>query len=435
MKKFRLVLANSLVAGVTSSFLWFAVTFWAYLETRSVLATAIIGGSFMLLSAFSGLFFGTFVDHHRKKSAMVTANLVALVAFSIATLIYLAAPEFELLDLGGVRFWAFVTVILSGAVFGTMRMIALSTTVTLLVPAELRDRANGMVGTANGISFAITSVFSGLVVGRLGMLWALAITVVLTLIVTIHLLTVDIPEELPERGIDEPRKLVDLKGALAAIRLAPGLLAIIFFSTLNNLISGVFMALVDPYGLTLVSVEAWGLIWGFLSLGFILGGAIVARRGLGSSPLRTMFLLILGMWTLTVVFPLYSSIVLLVICFFLFMCIIPAVEACEQTIIQRVVPFETQGRVFGFAQTVEASASPITAFLIGPIAEFWVIPFMTVGRGTELIGPWFGTGPDRGMALVFIVAGVIGLVVTFVAMRSRAYVRLHGSYEASLVAT
>ena len=53
-----------------------------------------------------------------------------------------------------------------------MRGIALSTCVTLLVPEDRRDRANGMVGTVTGISFAITSVFSGLVIGGLGMGWA-----------------------------------------------------------------------------------------------------------------------------------------------------------------------------------------------------------------------------------------------------------------------
>ena len=34
------------------------------------------------------------------------------------------------------------------------------------------------------------------------------------------------------------------------------------------------------------------------------------------------------------------------------MCIIPAAESAEQTILQRVVPFRTQGRVFGLAQSV-----------------------------------------------------------------------------------
>ena len=103
-------------------------------------------------------------------------------------------------------------------------------------------------------------------------------------------------------------------------------------------------------------------------------------------------------------------------------------EASEQTIIQRVVPYREQGRVFGLAQTVETAAAPITAFVIGPIAQAWVIPFMTDGTGAETIGSWFGTGPDRGMALIFIIAGAIGLLATIVAFNSRAYKDISRSY-------
>ena len=53
---------------------------------------------------------------------------------------------------------------------------------------------------------------------------------------------------------------------------------------------------------------------------------------------------------------------------FLYMCLIPAVEAAEQTVIQRVVPLERQGRVFGFAMAVETAAAPLTAFLIAGLA-------------------------------------------------------------------
>ena len=75
--------------------------------------------------------------------------------------------------------------------------------------------------------------------------------------------------------------------------------------------------------------------------------------------------------------------------------------------------------MFGFAQSLETAAAPITAFLIGPIAQFWIIPAMTDGALADLIGPWFGTGPARAMALIFIVAGTVGLLVTLVALRSR----------------
>ena len=107
----------------------------------------------------------------------------------------------------------------------------------------------------------------------------------------------------------------------------------------------------------------------------------------------------------------------------------PFAEAAEQTIVQKVVPIERQGRVFGFAQSVETAAAPLTAFLIGPIAQFIFIPFMTTGKGVNLIGDWFGIGIGRGIALVFICAGVLGLIVTLSVMRTRPYKLLTQRYQ------
>src|SRR5262245_3540065 len=71
MATFHRLLANTLVSGVTSSFLWFALTFWVYLETRSVVTTGVVGGAFSIASAVLSPVFGTYVDRHRKRHALV----------------------------------------------------------------------------------------------------------------------------------------------------------------------------------------------------------------------------------------------------------------------------------------------------------------------------------------------------------------------------
>ena len=130
-------------------------------------------------------------------------------------------------------------------------------------------------------------------------------------------------------------------------------------------------------------------------------------------------------------FPLQSSVILLTAGMAVYMLLGPYAEAAEQTIPQKVVPYERQGRVFGFAQSIEQAASPLTAFLIGPITQLVFIPFMTTGAGVDLIGSWFGTGPDRGIALVFVLTGLLGLVVTLLALRSRPYRQLSERYTGS----
>ncbi len=84
MRTFLHVLVNTAVANVTTSFLWFALTFWVYLETKSVLATGIIGGAYMLLLAVFGMVFGTLVDRFRKHSVMVFSAVFTLAAFLAA---------------------------------------------------------------------------------------------------------------------------------------------------------------------------------------------------------------------------------------------------------------------------------------------------------------------------------------------------------------
>src|SRR5688500_10917895 len=155
MAVFRQLLVNTLVTGVTSSFLWFALTFWVYLETRSVVATGVIGAAFSLSSAFIGPAFGTFVDRHRKHQAMLLATGASCSCFAAAAGIFLAVRAEDVLDLRSPWFWILVAVTLVGSVAGQMRGIVLSTCVTLLVPEDRRDRANGMVGTVTGVSFAI----------------------------------------------------------------------------------------------------------------------------------------------------------------------------------------------------------------------------------------------------------------------------------------
>lgn len=432
MKHFAQVLINTLIANVTTSFLWFGLTFWAYLETQSVLATAIVGGAYMLLVSISSLFFGTFVDQHRKKNVMVVSSVFTLATYLIAGLVFplLSGSGADLL-LSPV-FWLFAVIILAGSVVENMRNIALSTTVTILVPKEKHANANGLVGSVQGIGFLVTSVFSGLAIGFLGMGWTLIIAIVFTLLATLHLIfIVKIPEEQITHDPELAKKKIDIKGSLLAIHAVPGLIALILFSTFNNFIGGVYMALMDPYGLTLFPVEVWGVVLGITSVGFIIGGIVIAKKGLGRKPLQTLLIANIVMATVGMLFTIREFWILYVVGMFLYMCLIPVIEATEQTIIQRVVPLRQQGRVFGFAQSVEAAAAPITAFLIGPIAEFIIIPFMNKSEGQQALGWLVGSGDARGIALVFFGAGLVMLVVASLALFSKSYQILSKFYAKS----
>ncbi|MET0439239.1 MAG: MFS transporter [Devosia sp.] len=430
MRPFHHLLANNLVANVTNFTVWFAVTFWVFIETQSVFATGMIAGIYLVFTAAFGIWFGSIVDHNSKRLAMLGSSAVSGICYVGGLVMVLLEPEGAFRNPYGPYLWLFILVVMLGVIAGNIRSIALPTLVTILIPEDNRDKANGLVGMVGGIGFLTTSVMSGFLVAFTGMLGVLILALAATVLAFAHLAFVSIDEGRAPADPNVPAepKRVDIAGTIAVIAAVPGLFALIFFATFNNFLGGIFMALLDAYGLSLVSVEIWGVLFGALSTAFIASGIVIAKTGLGKNPLRTLLMVNVITWAVCCVFTLQSSIWLLAAGCFVWMLLGPYAEAAEHTTLQKVVPLERQGRVFGFAQSVEQAASPLTAFLIGPLTQFVVIPFMTDGAGAQTIGSWFGTGPARGIALVFTVAGLVGLLVTILAFNSRYYRELSAAY-------
>ena len=288
---FRRLVANTLVSGVTSSFLWFALTFWVYLETRSVVATGVIGGAFSISSAVLGPFFGTYVDRHRKHAAMVLATAISAACFVAATAVFLAVDAERPAA-------AAQPVVLAARRLHPARLGRRQDAGHR--PVDLRDaaRARGPAGPGqrHGRHRHRRLVRHHVGVQRprhrhaghgLGLLRVAGPDGrrPSSTCSTIH---IDEPEPEPVAE-GEATGHVDVRGALEAIHAVPGLMMLILLAAFNNLLGGVFMALMDAYGLSLVSVETWGFLFGFISLAFIVGGLGRGQvRASARNPLRVV---------------------------------------------------------------------------------------------------------------------------------------------------
>ena len=422
------VLVNNLLATVTNFTVFTALSFFTFLQTHSVFATGLISGINLVFTASFGIWFGALVDHHHKKTMMIASSVVSLTLYSLALALFLTVDQVHFTDPADPLLWVFVIVLMLAVIAGNIRSIAMSTTVTLLVPADRRDRANGLVGSIIGVSYLVTSVISGLLIGFAGMVYVVLLAVVCTALAIVHLAFIRLSEPAIAASDDHTSK-VDVRGTIKIINTVPGLMWLIAFTLMNNFLGGILVALVDPYGLSLVSVQTWGLLTGALFSGLLIGSALVARFGLGPNPLRTMLGCNIALWSTMAVFTIHSSIVLLSAGILIYLLLVPFIEAAEQTIMQEMVPYERQGRVFGFAQSLEQAASPLSVFIFSPLAQFVFIPLMSTGAGAQLIGSWYGTGPDRGIALLYTLAGVLGLALTILATRSHAYRNLSAAIK------
>ena len=161
----------------------------------------------------------------------------------------------------------------------------------------------------------------------------------------------------------------------------------------------------------------------------MVGGALVAKLGLSKRPLRILLLGNVAVSLVGMFMGIRESLWLLTAGMIAYMITIPVIEAAEQTTLQKIVPLAKQGRVFGFGQSVEAAASPVSAYLIGPVAQLWIIPYMASAEGRATWGWLVGSGEARGMALVFIGASLIMMVTALLAFRTRSYRQLSQAYR------
>jgi DHA3 family macrolide efflux protein-like MFS transporter len=92
---------------------------------------------------------------------------------------------------------------------------------------------------------------------------------------------------------------------------------------------------------------------------------------------------------------------------------IAIVFGSNQALWQTKVEPENQGRVFAAQQMIASLATPLAYSLAGPLAEKLFEPWMISGSALTLkLGTLIGSGPGRGIGLMFIIMGLVKVTVS-----------------------
>jgi hypothetical protein len=101
---------------------------------------------------------------------------------------------------------------------------------------------------------------------------------------------------------------------------------------------------------------------------------------------------------------------------------LPFLNANLTTIMRTNVPVEMQGRVFSTRDTFQYITIPIGLFLGGSLADQVFEPFMSnVSPIQQALSKLVGLGRGSGMAVIFLITGIVGFFASLVAMRNPIY--------------
>ena len=392
----------------------FAVGVWIYQTTGSVI-------QFTLVSVFAALpglllmpFLGVWIDRWGRRKAMLVGDTGA----ALRTIALLA-----LWGTGHLEVWHVYIAALLRSIFEGLQMPAYLATVTVLVPERHHARANGMIQFGSAAAGIVAPAAAGLLFSHSGLGAVLILDLVTFAIGMTALLVVRIPHFAAPLGGDEagdkPSRWQQAAFGWHYIRRHPGLLALAFYFGLLNLFIGFAVVLVTPMVLGFGTAADLGWVMSMGSVGALIGSVLISlwggpkRRLLGVllfSPVLGLGLFLAG---------LKASLWVVAAGMTVFFFGLPIVNALNHAIWQKRVAPEIQGRVFATRTLIGQITAPLAYLLAGPLAERVFEPLL-IGEGwlVAVLGPWLGVGEGRGIALQFL---VMGLLLMLAAVAAYAY--------------
>ena len=401
---FGVVWVGQVVSLFGSNLAGFVLGVWIYQKTKSVTAFSLIS-LFTVLPEIALLpVAGVIVDRFDRRLVMLLSVLGSGLCGAV-----LAAMAI----MGQLQLWHIYLMLTVSSVFESVQLLALSASITLLVSRHNLSRANGMVSLGSSIAMVAAPALAGVFLQVIGLTKVLLINVAAYALAVLTLCVVRIarPEQ-SSQADDAPRSF--WREAAQAWRYVTGqreLLALLILFAITNFSTGMVQVLLPPYILSFKTPEALGTIMSAGGVGVVAGSVLLS---IWRGPQRRMRALFIASFLRGVVLflaVLQPNAVVIGAAVFIFLFCDPVIFTCSQTIWQTKVPAEVQGRAFAVRRLVAWSTLPLAYVVAGPLADRVFEPWMAAqGPLARVVGGLFGTGPGRGIAVLFIVLGLLTVI-------------------------
>ncbi len=406
MKRFGLIWVGQLVSLLGSGLTRFALGIWVLQRTDSVtqfvLITVIAGLPGILLAPLAG----ALVDRWDRRRVMIATDAgAALLTLTIALLLWQDS----------LAVWHIYLLAGAGSILGTFQWPAYIASITLLVPREQYGRVNGMLQFGEAGTTIAAPALAGLAMVTIDIWGVLLIDFVTFLVAVIALFLVRIPRPKESAAGREGRGSIFKEAGYGwtYIRQRPGLLGLLFYFAGINFVTSMCGIAILPMVLRLRSELAAGTVLSCIGVGMLLGSTYMTVTGgpkrkihgvLGFGMLFSLFIFAAG---------LSPSVLWIAIAVLLWHANIPIINSCSQAIWQSKVEPDVQGRVFAMRRMIAQFTVPLGDFSAGPLSDHVFEPLMAEGGPlASSIGQLIGTGPGRGIALMFLTFAILPLLTS-----------------------
>jgi len=407
MAAFVVVWAGQVASLIGTAMSQFALTVWAWKATGSAMTLSVLAFCGFAPTIVLMPFAGILVDRWDRKVTMAVSDAASGLA-TLAVLLLFAT--------GRLQVWHLYMTSIFSASFQAFQWPAYSAAISTMIPREHYARASGMLSIAQSASGIAGPAIAGALVASVGLPVVLIVDIVSCIVAVSVLVGVQIPRPTPSTGGAEARgtwwrqAVFGFRYIFARPPLLSLMMLFIVFNMVAMLCHGVWSALLLARSGGAATVL--GLTESASAVGFGLGGLLLI---VWSGPRRKMTGILWAMVVASVVgsilVGLGRSLPVWAFAGFVGSMAMPVMNGLSQSIWQCKVPADVQGRVFSARMQLSQVITPVAMIASGAMADHVFEPAMMPGGSlTRLFRPLVGTGPGAGMAVMFVIFGVLGTV-------------------------
>lgn len=421
LKNFLIFWSSQSLSALGSSMTNYALLIWVYQQKNSIMGVALLAVCTYLPSVLLSFLAGTIVDRHDKiKIILICDSIAAIGTISI----------FLLMSIGKLEVWNIYLINMLISVMNAFQIPADTVLISGIVPKKYYLRIGGLQSISSSVVGIITPALATALITFVGIKMIFIIDIVTFIFAFVSLLSfIKIPSSLRNCIHEEVKKsyLQDCKEGFLFLNNHKAIMQLILFFTAINLVAyiGGGGIATTVTAMILSRIPDGQIVLGTFStavaIGTLVGGIFVTFMKPPQSKVAVIFIscgasfflcdLSLGLFQnpiIWIVFNFFGNLPLSLL------------NANMAVIMRTTVPIEMQGRVFSARDTLQYCTIPLGYLLGGVMADYIFEPFMA---GNSVLKHFFaiviGDGKGSGLALMFIITGIVGLIISFIGLLNK----------------
>ncbi|HEY7485632.1 MAG TPA: amino acid adenylation domain-containing protein [Streptosporangiaceae bacterium] len=414
LRRFLAIAASQLVSVTGSALTEFAVPLWIYITTGSVVRFALLAVVGLVPGLLTAPIAGAIVDRTSRRRVMLYGDIAAgTIQLTFGLLLWT----------GHLQLGTIYPLLGCLSVALTFQRLAYASAVPQLVPKQYLGHANGVVQLGWGTAQLLVPLVAVGLLAAIGLGGILALDVASYTVAVAVVMLVRFPATMAWR-----RRESVMAETLGGLRYSLGhrgfVGMLLFFVVLNVFLSPLFL-MFSPLVLSFAELGDVGRISFLAGLGTFVGALImIAWGGPRHRRMHGVLLASLALGCCCLITGVRADLPVIAVGVFGMALWLTLLNGIYATIVQVKVPQRLHGRVFAMNTLIAWSTLPIGFGLIAPYGVTLLDPLLAHGGPLAgNVGALIGTGPGRGIGLMYVLFALAIVTITVVAMRTPTLAR------------